>query len=354
RSFSIGFSEAGYDEARHAAAIARHLGCDHTELYVTAEQARNVIPELASIYDEPFADSSQIPTLLVSRMARRDVTVVLSGDGGDEVFAGYNRYTYAHRFATFSAHAPLWLRQWLRWFIQRISPRHWDHLFKLAARLIQIPTQPGDKLYKLADVLDTDHDGFYRRLVSSWTNPDAVALHGQEHTSWPCHDIAKLAVDEDSANADLIRRMQYLDTTSYLPDDILTKLDRASMAVSLEARVPLLDHRVVEFAWRLPTAWKMHQGSSKWLLRRVLGRHVPEAMFNRPKMGFAIPLDEWLRGPLREWADELLKPAACRRFGLVDPVPVSIKWQEHCTGHRNWHYPLWNVLMLHSWAERNH
>jgi asparagine synthase (glutamine-hydrolysing) len=345
RTFSIGFDIPGYNEAPHAAAVARHLQTEHTELMVTSNQALDVIPKLPEWYDEPFADSSQIPTYLVSAMTRRHVTVALSGDGGDELFAGYNRYQLTQRFWRALSLLPRSLRKSAAAALTAVSPDHWTSLLgALPSRLR--PPQAGDKVHKLASVLRLDSaDAIYRRLVSHW-EPAEVMPDAREPQS---------VLDDGALKSefpDILARMQFLDLVTYLPDDILTKVDRASMAVALEARVPLLDHRVVEFCWRLPRAAKVRGNTSKWLLRQVLYRHVPPAIIERPKMGFGIPLGEWLRGPLRDWAEALLEEGRLRQAGLLDAAMVRRFWQEHIDGRRNWQYLIWDVLMLEAWRER--
>ena len=346
RSFSIGFHEADFDEAIHAKAVARHLGTDHTELYVEPEHARAVIPKLPQIYDEPFADSSQIPTFLVSELARRHVTVSLSGDGGDELFAGYNRYILASRIWSRIGWAPTALRCGFAWSLRLLSPEAWTRLFSVVPGRL-LPAQAGDKIHKLSQVLGAGPDDLYRRLVSQWDLPDRLVPGAQEHKGVLFNGHA------ESLLSDQLGRMQYLDSITYLPDDILTKVDRASMAVSLEARVPLLDHRVVEFAWRLPERFKMRDGQSKWLLRQLLYRYVPQKLIERPKMGFGVPIDAWLRGPLRDWAEALLDEKRLREEGFLNPQPIRQRWEEHRSGARNWHYPLWTVLMFQAWREDN-
>jgi asparagine synthase (glutamine-hydrolysing) len=346
RTFSIGFDLPGYNEAPHAAAVAHHLGTDHTELTVTSDQALDVIPRLPEFYDEPFADSSQIPTYLVSAMTRKYVTVALSGDGGDELFAGYNRYQLTQRFWQALSLMPRALRHAAAATVTAVRPDHWT---SLAATLLPSrlrPPQAGDKLYKAAAVLNLDSvNALYRRLVSHW-EPAEIVLQAQEPPS--IIDDKKISQEFP----DLLSRMQFLDLVTYLPDDILTKVDRASMAVALEARVPLLDHRVVEFSWRLPRNAKVRNHTTKWILRQVLYRHVPRTLIERPKMGFGIPLGEWLRGPLRGWAETLLNEQRLQNAGLLDHVTVRRFWQEHLEGGRNWQYLLWNVLMLEAWRER--
>jgi asparagine synthase (glutamine-hydrolysing) len=345
RTFSIGFDLPGYDEAPHAAAVAHHLGTDHTELTVTSSQALDVIPQLPTFYDEPFADSSQIPTYLVSAMTRKHVTVALSGDGGDELFAGYNRYRLTQRFWRALSLMPRSLRNAAAATVTAVQPDRWTSLAAVLPTRLR-PPQAGDKLYKLAAVLKLDSaDALYRRIVSHW-EPSEIVL--------AAHEPRTVIADETLAKEfpDLLARMQFLDLVTYLPDDILTKVDRASMAVALEARVPLLDHRVVEFSWRLPGNAKVRNNTTKWILRQVLYRHVPRALIERPKMGFGIPLGEWLRGPLRDWAETLLNERRLRDAGLLEAGTVRRFWREHLEGDRNWQYLLWNVLMLEAWRER--
>jgi asparagine synthase (glutamine-hydrolysing) len=344
KTFSIGFEIPGYNEAPYAAAVARHLGTEHTELTVTSDQALDVIPRLPEWYDEPFADSSQIPTYLVSAMTRKHVTVALSGDGGDELFAGYNRYLLTQRFWRVLSMMPHTLRSGAAAALMAVRPNRWTSLLsKLPARL-RLP-QAGDKVYKAAALLQLDSaEALYRRMVTYW-EPSEIMPHAVESSG-----LLDENLEEEFPN--LLDRMQFLDLVTYLPDDILTKVDRASMAVALEARVPLLDHRLVEFSWRLPRTAKVRNDTTKWMLRQVLYRHVPRALLERPKMGFSIPLGEWLRGPLREWAEDLLSEQRLREAGLLDPGVARRYWQEHLDGRRNWQYPLWNVLMLEAWRQR--
>ena len=345
RSFSIGFEEARFDEAPHAKAVAAHLGTEHTELYVSSAHALETIPRLAEWYDEPFADSSQIPTFLVSEMTRRHVTVALSGDGGDELFAGYNRYFLGARLWRRRGWIPAPARQAVARLIGTVSVAGWDRLASLLPHRLA-PPQAGDKAWKFADILGlADGGAVYRRLVSSWERPELL-LPGAAEPKGPLWDEV-LA----SEFPDLVTRMQLLDVLTYLPDDILTKVDRASMAVGLEARVPILDHRVVEFAARLPLSARFRDGQGKWLLRQVLDRHVPRVLIERPKMGFGIPIDSWLRGPLRDWSESLLDPAELAAVGL-DPAPIRRIWHEHLSGGRNWQYRIWTILMLQAWQRR--
>ena len=346
RSFSIGFSEAGYNEAPFAKDVARHLNTDHTEFMVTPQETRDVIPRLPDIYDEPFADSSQIPTFLVSKLAREQVTVALSGDGGDEFFAGYNRYALGERILRRMAMLPPGVRETLARSLTAGRPETWDRL----ARVIPAKLRPpyfGDKLHKLAGAITEDETGVYRRLTSQWHDPSGIVIGGTEKL-WPRADdgIADLLPGN-------IERMQYYDAIGYLPGDILTKVDRASMAVSLEARAPLLDHRVAEFAWSLPLDLKIRNGQAKWILRQVLYRHVPRALVDRPKAGFSIPVGAWLRHELRDWAEDLLDEKKLREAGYFDPAPIRQLWAQHLKGERNGQYALWAILMFEAWRRRH-
>jgi asparagine synthase (glutamine-hydrolysing) len=349
KTFTIGFEENGYDEAVHAGAVAGHLGTEHTELYVSPTDALNVIPRLPSIFCEPFGDSSQIPTFLVSQMTRREVIVALSGDGGDELFGGYNRYLTARTTWRRMLHMPRFARHAVAGTLRTISPAAWDRLVERAGPLLPKKwrmTTPGDKAHKLADVLLQSNDhAFFLNLASQWKDPASMVVGAREPSTlltdaeaWP--DIGNLA-----------QWMMAMDAQSYLPDDILVKVDRAAMANSLETRVPMLDHRVVELAWRLPFHQKIRNGEGKWLVRQVLYRHVPKELVERPKMGFAVPLDSWLRGPLRDWAETLLDAGRLRQEGYLDPIPIRQKWEEHLSGRRNWQYALWTVLMFQAWLE---
>lgn len=351
QTFTIGFHEAGYNEAEHAHAVAAHLGTEHTELYVTPREAMDIIPRLSTLYDEPFADSSQIPTHLVAQLARRHVTVALSGDGGDELFGGYNRYFLAERIWQRIRLLPKPARRLAAAMIRALPPQAWSRVFAAARPLLPkrfAVRLAGDKLHKLAGLLDIGGDAaIYQYLVSFWPPEEGIVLGVQE----------PLTVVTDTGQwfycPDFEHRMMYLDAVTYLPDDILTKVDRAAMGVSLETRVPLLDHRVVEFAWRLPLDMKIRDGQGKWLLRQVLYKHVPRELIERPKMGFGVPLDEWLRGPLKAWAEDLLAEVRLRREGYFDPAPIRTKWAEHLSGRRNWAYHLWNVLMFQAWLDHD-
>jgi asparagine synthase (glutamine-hydrolysing) len=345
KTFSIGFEQAEFNEAPNAAAIARHLGTDHTELTVTPREAIAVVPKLAEMFDEPFADSSQIPTYLVSAMTRKHVTVALSGDGGDELFSGYNRYQLTQRSWRMLSLVPGLARKAFAAGLTSLSPERWNGILGVLPRTLHRP-QLGDKIHKVASVLRlNDADELYMRLVSHW-EPCRITPYVSETRGI----LWDKSVRTDFP--DLLDRMQLLDLVTYLPDDILTKVDRASMAVALEARVPLLDHRVVELAWRLPHSVKMRGGVGKWLLRQVLYRHVPKTLVERPKMGFGVPLGEWLRGPLREWAENLLSEKRLGESNFFDVAVIRRHWIEHLSGQRNWQYLLWDVLMFEAWRER--
>jgi asparagine synthase (glutamine-hydrolysing) len=347
KTFSIGFSEAEFNEAEHAAAVARHLGTDHTELYVTPEESLAVIPKLPSMFDEPFADSSQIPTHLVSAMARSQVTVSLSGDGGDELFGGYYRYFMGQRAWKAISPFPRPLRLVASRAIMTVPKPAWDAIFSsrwsLAPRSLR-QRSAGERLHKFARILTAaDDDAMYFELVSHWRDLviDGVEppLHLHDRTAWP-------------PLTDPIDRMMYFDQISYLPDDILVKVDRASMSVSLEAREPLLDHRLVELAWSLPLSMKVRAGKGKWVLRKLLDRLVPRELIERPKMGFGIPLDAWLRGPLRPWAEALLDEQRLRAEGFLDVLRVRAIWKEHLSGKGNWQHYIWAILMFQAWYEQ--
>jgi asparagine synthase (glutamine-hydrolysing) len=350
KTFSIGFHEEGYNEAQHAKAVACHLGTDHTELYVTAEQAMRVIPNLPAFYDEPFSDSSQIPTFLVSQLAKQHVTVSLSGDAGDELFCGYNRYNATANFWRKLAVVPLPLRKLTAKGLTSVSAQSWNNLAGAVEAFLPRGarfTSMGDKLHKGADVLSSQSAAaLYLRLVSHWQDPASVVVGGPEPSTLLTGALPSLDGLDD------VERMMALDLLTYLPDDILVKVDRAAMAVSLETRVPFLDHRVVEFAWRLPQSMKLRDGQTKWALRQVLYRYVPQALIERPKMGFGVPIGDWLRGPLRDWGEALLDASRLRNEGFFQPELVRQKWKEHLGGQRNWQESLWGVLMFQLWLEQ--
>ena len=348
KTFTIGFNEKGYNEAVHAKAVAQHLGTEHTELYVSPQQAMEVIPRLPGLYCEPFADSSQIPTFLVSQLAKQHVTASLSGDAGDELFCGYNRYQLTSSVWKRIAWLPMPVRTLAAMGLTSVAPATWD----TAARWIPGAgryTAFGDKLHKGAGVLASRTvDELYLGMVSHLQNPAEWVVDGQE----PPTNLKGLPPNLDGLCD--VERMMSLDAISYLPDDILVKVDRAGMGVSLEGRVPFLDHRIVEFAWRLPLNYKLRDGQTKWPLRQVLYRYVPRELIERPKMGFGVPLHDWLRGPLREWAESLLDEVRLQNEGYFHPAPIRKMWAEHLSGKRNWMAGLWSVLMFQAWLEENH
>lgn len=342
-TFTIGFNEEHYDEARHARAVADHLGTGHSELYVSSEEASSVVPHLSRIYDEPFADSSQIPTLLVSQLARQKVTVSLSGDAGDELFGGYNRYFQVRKLLN----QPAWLRKAMASVLSMAGSNGWQRLYNVVAPMLPTSlrsSNPSAHFSKLASVLQIDTaPEIFGYLISTWPSSGGVVLGGR-----PSSDIAALwaalaRIDEPE------HRMMVLDATLYLPGDILCKLDRAAMSVSLETRVPFLDHRVVEFAWSLPLAMKVRDGRGKWLLRQLLYKFVPRELVERPKMGLGVPIGDWLRGSLREWAEDRLTESRLASDGYLDVAKVRTMWAEHLSGSYDRQYQLWNVLMFQEW-----
>jgi asparagine synthase (glutamine-hydrolysing) len=349
QTYSIGFREASYNEAEYAAAVARHLGTAHTELYVTPQDALDIVPALPTMFSEPFADSSQIPTHLLSRLTRRHVTVALSGDGGDELFCGYNRYLFAGQMWHRLARWPRPLRRVLAALLHRVPTSAWDRLINARNAAVggrRRWAHVGEKVHKVAQVAASkDLDDLYLGLTSLWPDPGSLAIGGEEPPTVTTERYPELRVLSD------VEQMMALDLVGYMCDDVLHKVDRSAMAASLETRAPFLDHRVVEFAWSLPQSLKLRDGHSKWLLREVLYRHVPRALIERPKSGFTVPLADWLRGPLRHWAEALLEPGLLRRQGYLRPEPISRCWQEHLTGKRRHDGPLWAVLMFQAWLE---
>ena len=351
KTFSIGFQERGYDEAQHAAAVAKYLGTEHTELYVSDSDARSIIPQLPDIYDEPFADPSQIPTFLVSKLAREHVTVALSGDGGDELFAGYNRYVFVARFWQRLQLMPLSMRRMAAHGLLSAKPEAWDIFFKHATPFLPrnlVPALPGQKMHKIASILPSSTLlSVHSQLVAQWANPQTLLNPNWYHKGLLWQD--QLSPYEGLSAA---QQQMVWDTQTYLVDDILTKVDRASMRVGLEARVPLLDHNVVEFAWRIPMSMKLKDGSGKWLLKQLLYRHVPQALVERPKMGFSVPVDAWLRGTLREWAETYLAEDRVRSEGFFDARVVRQTWEQHLKAEIDAGGPIWTLLMFQIWLEK--
>lgn len=340
-TFTIGFENAKYNEANYARAVANHLGTQHTELIVTSAQAQEVLFLLPTLYDEPFADSSAIPTFLVSKLAHRDVKVSLSGDGGDELFGGYNRYSNKVE------KIPGFLRGPLALIFESVSPNIWDCAASMASPLLPNSlkfTSHGDRAHKLASVLHCDSPShLYERLLSQWPEANAIVFGGDYKSS------IQLVWQQLSSFKSNDLKMMACDTLEYLPNDILHKVDRAAMGVSLETRVPFLDHRVIEFAWRLPQHMKIRNGQRKWLLRELLYKHVPRDLIERPKTGFGIPIGDWLRGPLRDWAEDLLSESRLRQEGFFDPTPIRRMWSKHLSGKRNWQESIWALLMFQAW-----
>lgn len=349
KTFTIGFAEDGYNEADSAKAVAGHLGTDHYELYVTPNDAMKIIPRLPELYDEPFSDVSQIPARLLSEMVRRHVTVALTGDGGDELFFGYTRYRTAFDMWKIMKLVPYRLRNTFARILSIIPLRMAESLLPWTAHFFNshgMPGPIGDKLRKAAVLLSTESPKtLYHALLSHWQDP-AVLVTGTEE---PAREDERLITVSYQAYSSY---MMALDAMGYLPDDIMVKMDRASMSVGLECRAPLLDHRLVEYAFQLPISLKYRNGRGKWILRELLRRYVPLRLIDRPKAGFAVPISSWLRGPLRDWADELLDETRLRNGGILDPRAVRRKWEEHQSGARNWHYLLWDVIVFQRWIER--
>jgi asparagine synthase (glutamine-hydrolysing) len=350
KTFTIGFEDPEYNEAGHAAQVAAHLSTEHTQLILTAAETRAVIPKLPVLYDEPFADASQIPTYLVSALARRSVTVSLSGDGGDELFGGYTHYTRAPWLLERLGRIPPSARRALSGVLRLPSVPAYNRIFGRRRHTFSAHARPataGEKFHKLAQALDAAGPWqLHRHFSSLWKSPEEVVIDGYEPPT------IFTDASERADSADFARQMMTADARMYLPDDILTKVDRASMAVSLETRVPILDHRCVEFAARLPLHMKIRGRQGKWLLRRTLDRFVPARLIERPKMGFAAPIGAWLRGPLREWGEALLAEDRIKREGILHPQPVRELWQEHLSGDRNGQEMVWCVLMFQAWLER--
>ena len=346
-TFSIGFSNNYYDEAKYAKSIAHHLRTAHTELYVKPSDALDIIPSLPEIYDEPFADSSQIPTYLVSKLAKAKVTVSLSGDGGDELFGGYNRYLISNNAWKKTLFIPSKIRKKCSHLINMVDQDRWNDIYGAIENFIPKTyrvANPGDKIHKFSSILScNDPDELYKKLTHTWNHPDIIINSEKANKSmytWPKLENTAL-------------EMMLLDTNGYLMDDILVKVDRASMHCSLETRVPFLDHNIYDFASKLPYKYKIRSGVGKWILREVLNRHVPKELIDRPKMGFSIPLDDWLRGPLKDWASNLLDPNRIQEEGYFSHKIISKKWKQHLSGEKNLGASLWAILMFESWLENN-
>lgn len=355
RTFSIGFHEQGFNEAKYAAEVARYIGTDHTEMYVSHQQVLDLVPRIAESYDEPFGDSSQLPTQMLCALTKNEVTVALSGDGGDELFAGYNRYLVSERLRNGYENWPRSFRKCSARILRSTKPSTWDKIGRIIPSSRR-PSMLGDKLHKLASVIDLDDfEHVYPALLQYWqqgSGTDQIPFDSPIVQGANLVDMPIGWSEGYEAVLDPLMRMQLMDMLSYLPDDILTKVDRASMDVGLEVRVPILDHRIVEFSWRLPHSAKLVNGKGKRILRDVLNRYVPSHLIERPKMGFGVPLDIWLRGPLRDWAEDLLDPANLREDNMFEVELIRRRWAEHLSGKRNWQSSLWNILMAQTWRRK--
>ena len=351
KTFSIGFNEDDYNEAVQARHVANYLGTEHNELYLSSSEALDVIPKLPSMFDEPFSDSSQIPTYLVSKLAKERVDVSLSGDGGDEIFGGYNRHVWVKSIWDKTKFLPLVSRRLIFFAITSLSPASWNKFFSLCSSILPKSfraSQPGDKMHKIAILITADSPfSMYKNLVSHWNNPASIVLGSKE----PETLLSDFSVIPNLLNIE--EEMMFLDAITYLSDDILTKVDRSAMSVSLETRVPILDHKVIEFAWRLPLHMKIKNGQGKWILRQVLNNHIPRELVERPKMGFGVPINSWLRGPLIDWAEDLLEPSKMKNEGFLNSKEITKKWKEHKSGKHDWQHHLWDVLMFQAWLKEN-
>lgn len=347
KTFTIGYSEDDFSEAQYAKKIAKHLGTDHSELYVSSKLAMEVIPKLSSIYDEPFSDSSQIPTFLVSQLAKQHVKVVLSGDGGDELFCGYNRYIMSKKFWCLFNLMPLSLRKIFALSIESISAQNWNKISKFLPGLKKYKNF-GDKIHKGASVLEakTIYDLYYM-LCSHWKNPTEVVINSKEP------NIFSNEFTKELKGLNSQETMMVNDLITYLPNDILVKVDRAAMASSIETRIPFLDHKLIEYVWKIPHSLKLKKGNGKWILKQILSKYVPTSLTERPKMGFGVPIETWLRGPLRDWAENLLNERRLKQEGYFNHNFVQKKWSEHLSGGRNWQSDLWDVLMFQAWIDDN-
>jgi asparagine synthase (glutamine-hydrolysing) len=350
-TFSIGFEEQQYNEAEYAKAVAQHLGTEHTELYVKAEDALALISKLPHLYDEPFADSSQIPTFLLSELTRQHVTVSLSGDAGDELFGGYSRYLTGVDLWQKIDRLPSSLRQLCAGMMRSLPPDKWNAVVDRIGRILPLlrSVKPGQRIEAIGNIIGSKNQlELYTQLVSLCKNPNQIVINSTE---------PETIIDRPPAwidlNLDFASQMMYLDSMTYLPDDILVKVDRAAMGVSLESRVPFLDHQIIEFAWQLPHSMKFRDRQGKWLLRQVLYKYVPQQLIDRPKMGFGVPIDLWLRNELRDWAEALLDESRLKQEGFFNPQAVRQQWADHLSGEFDRCYLLWNILMFQSWLEHN-
>jgi len=347
KTFTIGFNEYDYNEANYAKKIAKHLGTDHTELFFSPKKALEVIPKLPTIYDEPFSDNSQIPSFILSQLTKQHVKVALSGDGGDELFCGYNRYISTSNWSKKFHSIPISLRKSIANAAKVISPDNWNKLFKLLPALNQ-KINFGHKIHKGANALEADTLlDLYYVLSSHWQNPSEVVLNSEEPITYSSNLKTELSMFNN------YQKMMILDLINYLPNNILVKVDRASMASSLETRVPFLDHELIEYVWKIPHGLKLKNGKGKWILRQVLNKYVPKNLTERPKMGFGIPLANWLRGPLKDWAENLLDEKRLTQESFFNPKLIREKWNEHLSNKKNWQYDLWNILMFQAWIESN-
>jgi asparagine synthase (glutamine-hydrolysing) len=349
-TFTIGFEESGFDEAIYAKKIAQHLGTNHTELYLKPSDCFDVIPLLSKIYDEPFADSSQIPTYLVSKLAAGSVKVALSGDGGDELFGGYNRYFFAGKLWNNLRFFPKPLRSGLHTILNKLNAKQWDVLSDALHYMLPKKyhfSNLTDKLIKASSLLAIESfDDVYFRLVKQWENSGEILNIDCETEK---NKLTRTDIIQNNMD-----KMMLNDLLTYLPDDILCKVDRAGMSVSLESRMPFLDHNIFAFSSTLPLSFKINNGNSKWILKEILKKYIPENLINRPKMGFGIPLEAWLRGPLKDWAEDLLEEKKMNEIGILNSTLVRNKWEEHISGKRNWHYQLWAILMFQAWHKENY
>ena len=349
KSFSIGFENKEFNEAPFAKAVASHFQTDHHELYVTSKQARDVITELPKLFDEPFSDSSQIPTYLVSKLAKQHVTVALSGDAGDELFGGYNRYHFGSDVYNKMSIFPRAFRQLISSSVTTFSPTTWTNAFNPVNSLLPKKIKQknfGDRLHKFCEILGVESENeFYRILISHWSNPNSLVKGGREPEN-------SITISRDFLEGlPFAEQMMFFDTLTYLPDDILVKVDRASMGVSLETRAPFLDHRIIELAWQLPLHLKINNGQGKYCLREILFKRIPRSLIERPKMGFGVPLADWIRGPLYDWSEHLLDENRLKQSGYFDVKQIRAKFSEHISGKRNWQYHLWDILMFEAWRD---